>query len=99
MKRVEKEMIYSRLRYGTLFACPKCGSERFLLVWSWKLEIPDGLEFRENRAIIRTDEGLSDWDPWNPDCISHAVCPRCGNRISGDEIRKILKRTKAMDYL
>jgi DNA-directed RNA polymerase subunit RPC12/RpoP len=76
-----------------VYACPKCGSRKFSLVWNWKLEIPDGLEFRENRAIIQTGED-SGWDPWDPQYISHAVCTNCGSRISKNKIRRIFERTE-----
>jgi predicted RNA-binding Zn-ribbon protein involved in translation (DUF1610 family) len=94
MKRVEEEMVYSRLKHGTMFVCPKCESTRFSLVWNWKLKIFDGLEFREECTIVHTLDDSSDWNPWDPQYISHAVCTNCGNRISRSKILRILERTK-----
>jgi len=38
----EEEMVYNKLRYGTVFACSRCGSKRFVLIA--KIEIRDNFE-------------------------------------------------------
>jgi len=94
MKRVEEEMVYSKLKHSTVFACPKCGSTRFTLVWSWELETFDSLKFDREHAIVHIPDISDDWDPWDLQYISHAECISCGYRISKNKIQRIFEETK-----
>jgi DNA-directed RNA polymerase subunit RPC12/RpoP len=76
-----REIVYNRLGCGTLFACPRCGFNRFLAEGGG---VKGRIEFSEHHIEVT-------WQ-LEPQCISKVACMRCGKKIPPHTIKRIFEQ-------
>jgi predicted nucleic-acid-binding Zn-ribbon protein len=74
----DEEKVYNKLKYGAVFACPKCGSRRFEI--ETVVTLCDYLELNEDGTALAELTDLSELSPWFEDA-SAVYCDECGWRV------------------
>jgi DNA-directed RNA polymerase subunit RPC12/RpoP len=90
-----EEMVFSKLKHGSVFACPRCGSRTFKMIRPVKVRFEDVLRFSASGAEICFD------NPPELRCcapslkgVSRILCRRCGREVSKNRIAGILRRVE-----
>jgi DNA-directed RNA polymerase subunit RPC12/RpoP len=83
-------MVFSKLKSGAAFCCPKCGSKRFTM--KTHVTLLDTVEFDGNSVDICWDD-TSTVD-LGLDAVDEVECENCGEQIPRDLFIEIVKRLR-----